>query len=71
MQLLVNISASRIFSMCLSVFFFFFFPLWRNFAKFRPQKCYFNQYEGFLIEKKMAQIRQILKEKKFQIARFL
>jgi hypothetical protein len=42
----------------------------QNFAKFRPEKYDFNLYKGFLM-RSIAQIRQILKEKKFQIIRFL
>jgi hypothetical protein len=43
---------------------------WQNFAKFRPEKYDFNLYKGFLM-RSIAQIRQILKKKKFQIIRFL
>jgi hypothetical protein len=32
-------------------------------ANFRPEKHGFDLYEGFFTEKKMAQIRQILKTK--------
>jgi hypothetical protein len=42
---------------CESVFF-----IWRDFAKFRPEKYDFALYKGFFIEK-MTQIRQISKEK--------
>ncbi len=37
------------------------FFYWRIFAKFRPEKHGFDLYKGFFMEKKMAQIRQILK----------
>jgi hypothetical protein len=36
---------------------------WRIVAKLRPEKCNFNQYKGFFMEK-MDRISQISKEKK-------
>jgi len=39
-------------------------------AKFQPEKYDFDLFKGFSVEK-MAEIRQILKNKSFQIARFL
>jgi len=48
------------FSGYISVFFFF---LWRDFAKFPPEKYDFDLYKGFFMEK-MTQIRQISKKKK-------
>jgi hypothetical protein len=50
-----------------------YFFYWQNFAKFQPEKYDFEQHKGFFMRKKMAQIRQILKEFFFffKIVRFL
>jgi hypothetical protein len=45
---------------------FFFFLFWRNLAKFRPEKYDFDLCKGFSIAK-MAQIRQISKQKGFNV----
>jgi hypothetical protein len=39
-------------------------------SNFRPEKCDFDQFKGFFIEK-VVRIRQISKRNKIQIARFL
>jgi hypothetical protein len=41
------------------------FIYWRIFAKIRPKKCDFDHYKGFFM-RKMVQIRQISKIKKFK-----
>jgi hypothetical protein len=40
-------------------------------AKFQPEKYDFDLFKGFFMEKKKAQLCQISKKKKLQIARFL